>query len=77
MKKILYYYLSYRPGGNGRIVFRLDGETQNRWVDLNSTDFSALAAVLTQKRITYDTETNTFISYDDDNLPMIETNQIE
>lgn len=70
MQKILYYFLNFRPSGNGRIIFRLDGEDQNRLVDLTPNDFSAIAAVLAQKRIAYDIDSRTFISYDDDYLPL-------
>jgi len=76
MKKIIYYWLNFRPGGNGRIIFRLDGEDQNRFIDLSPTDFSAIAAVLSQKRITYDTASNTFVSFDDDHLPLTEEHLI-
>lgn len=76
MKKIMYYFLNFRPKGNGKIIFRLEGENQNRMVDLAPTDFSAIAAVLAQKRITYDINSGTFVSFDDDNLPLTDENLI-
>lgn len=75
MVKIDFYYLYYTPKGNGRVVFKLNGENQNRATPpLSAIEFSALAAVLAQKRIVYDTVQNTFASYDDDNNPLIESN---
>ncbi|MCK9628307.1 MAG: hypothetical protein M0R37_06925 [Bacteroidales bacterium] len=76
MQKILYYFLNFRPNGNGRIIFRLEGENQNLFVDLTPNDFSAIAAVLAQKKIAYDKNTRTFTSYDDDYLPLKEKNDI-
>lgn len=76
MKKIIYYWLNFRPGGNGRIIFRLDGEGQNRFLDLSPADFSAITAVLSQKRISYDTSSNTFVSFDDDQLPLTDEHLI-
>jgi hypothetical protein len=75
MVKIDFYYLYYTPKGNGRVVFRLNGENQDRATPpLSPIELSALAAVLAQKRIVYDTVQNTFASYDDDNNPLIESN---
>lgn len=71
MKKIIFYLLYYTPKGNGRVVFRLEGETENRaTVSLLPNEFAALAAVLAQKRLVYDTVQNTFASFDDDNNPL-------
>jgi hypothetical protein len=75
MKKIDFYYLYYTPKGNGRVVFRLEGETENRATNpLTAVEFAALAAVLAQKQIVYDTVQNTFASYDDDNNPLAGSN---
>ena len=75
MIKIDFYLLYYTPKGNGRVVFRLNGETQNRATNpLTATELAALAAVLAQKRIVYDTVQNTFASYDDDNNPLTNSN---
>lgn len=75
MIKIDFYYLYYTPKGNGRVVFRLKGEMQNRATPpLTAIELSALAAVLSQKRIVYDTVQNTFASFDDDNNPLVESN---
>ncbi|HZV69824.1 MAG TPA: hypothetical protein VFG10_09775 [Saprospiraceae bacterium] len=71
MKKILYYYLHFNIGGGGRVVYRLQNDPQDIITpNLNAVEFTALALVLAQKRLTYDTTRHTFISYDDDN-PMI------
>lgn len=75
MKKIDFYYLYYTPKGNGRVVFRLNGENENRATPpLTPIELAALAAVLAQKRIVFDPVQNTFASYDDDNNPLIKTN---
>lgn len=76
MRKIIFYYLSFRPQGHGRVIFRLEGEPTNRMVDLPPSDFSALAAVLAQKQISYSVERETFVSFDDDHLPVINENLI-
>lgn len=71
MEKIICYWLYFKPGSRGRIVFRLANEPNtNHKVDLDPQDFSAVAAVLAQKRISYDVANKTFVSYDDDNLPL-------
>lgn len=75
MKKIEYYYLYYTPKGNGRLVFRLVGETENRaTMPLTAIELAAIAAVLSQKRIVYDLMRNTFASYDDDENPLVNNN---
>jgi hypothetical protein len=75
MRQIDFYYLYYTPKGNGRVVFRLNGETQNRATPpLSPIELSALAAVLSQNRIVFDPVQNTFASYDDENNPLTESN---
>lgn len=75
MKKIDFYYLYYTPKGVGRVLFRLNGENENRATDLLSPiELAALAAVLAQKRIAFDTVRNTFASYDDDYNPLTDSN---
>jgi hypothetical protein len=64
LHKILYYTLSFRPGLNGRVNFRLEGEPHDRTIDLSTADFIALALVLAQKDIAYDIPGNYFCSYD-------------
>ena len=67
MKKISFYYLYYTPKGNGRVLFRLEGESQNRSTPpLAAHEFSALAAVLAQQNISYDVAQQTFASVDND-----------
>lgn len=75
MKKIDFYYLYYTPQGNGRVVFRLEGESENRATSpLSAIEFAALASVLAQKQIVYDVVQGTFASYDDDNNPLVLSN---
>jgi hypothetical protein len=67
MKKIESYFLYYTPKGNGRVIFKLKGETGTIATDpLSATELAAVAAVLAQKNIEYDPVQKTFASYDDD-----------
>jgi hypothetical protein len=70
MKKILYYYLSYRKGANGYVTFRLEGESQDRQLEFDPVQFAAVAAVLAQKRITFHLASGTFVSFDDAHSPV-------
>lgn len=75
MKKIAHYFLYYTPKGNGRVVFRLAGETTNRATQpLSAVELAAAAAVLSQKNIMFDPVQNTFASFDDDNSPLANSN---
>ena len=67
MKKIKHYFLYYTPKGNGRVIFRLDGENENRATPpLTAQEFSALSALLAQRNISYDAVQDVFTSFDDD-----------
>jgi len=65
MKKIEYYLLYFTPQGNGQVVFRLAGESQNRSTPpLSPNDFAALATVLAQKNLAFDPVKRLFASSD-------------
>jgi hypothetical protein len=53
MKRVEYYHLAFAPGGMGRITFRLSGESTDRGIELTAVEFLAVAAVLTQKNISF------------------------
>jgi hypothetical protein len=66
MKEIEFYRLFFTPGGNGQVEFRLKGEAINRATDpLPPQDFTALAALLAQKNLAFDTVKKFFVSSDD------------
>lgn len=67
MIRIEYYYLYYTPKGGGQVVFKLTGEANTRNTGpISATELTALATVLSQKRISYDPTNNVFASFDDD-----------
>lgn len=65
MKKTEYYLLYFTPQGNGQVVFRLAGESQDRSTpSLLPSDFAALATVLAQKNLAFDPAKRLFASSD-------------
>lgn len=74
MKKISHYFLYYTPKGAGRVIFRLENDvTDYSTPPLTPIELAAVAAVLSQKNISYDVVQKTFASFDDDakNHPLL------
>lgn len=76
-RKIEQYILYYTPGGAGNIHFRLAGEVNMRTLGpLSPEVFTALAAVLSQRGITWEDSHNLFMAFDDDYGTTFEPNEI-
>lgn len=68
-KRVIRYYLKFTPGGNGG--YRIFFENDPNYLDgnLDAVSFAALAVVLAQKNVVYDTAERTF--YCQDNVEIL------